>query len=80
MCRSQTINHEEQNNIDYENATHCRLCEKIFEENEKICKVRDHCHSEYRGAEHKTCNLKLNQTKHQSLLYSTTSNVITAVM
>ena len=47
----------EQNIKDYKNATHCWICGHEITEN----KVRDHCHftGEYRGAAHKSCNLKL---------------------
>ena len=49
----------EQNTKDYEKATKCWICE--HEITEKNPKVRDHCHftGEYRGAAHKSCNLKL---------------------
>ena len=49
----------EKNKIDYENATKCWICEQ--EITEKNPKVRDHCHftGKYRGAAHKSCNLKL---------------------
>ena len=46
----------EQNKKDYENATHCWICGQKVKN-----KVRDHCHitGVYRGAAHKSCNLKL---------------------
>ena len=49
----------EQNIKDYEKATKCWICEQEITKN--IPKVRDHCHftGEYRGAAHKSCNLKL---------------------
>ena len=49
----------EQNIKDYENATKCWICEQEITKNNP--KVRDHCHftGEYRGAAHKSCNLKL---------------------
>ncbi|XP_031338205.1 uncharacterized protein LOC116179551 [Photinus pyralis] len=42
---------------DFENATHCHICEKPFLENEIRC--RDHCHlsSKYRGPAHQQCNI-----------------------
>ncbi|XP_031332414.1 uncharacterized protein LOC116162827 [Photinus pyralis] len=42
---------------DFESATHCHICEKVFSENEIRC--RDHCHftSKYRGASHQACNI-----------------------
>ena len=52
----------EKNNIYYENATKCWICkQEITKHNPK---VRDHCHftGEYRGAIHKSCNLKLKIT------------------
>ena len=38
-------------------ATHCFICDKVFEKQKD--KVRDHCHftGKYRGAAHKECNL-----------------------
>ena len=38
-------------------ATHCFICEKVFEKGQE--KVRDHCHftGKFRGAAHKECNL-----------------------
>ena len=47
----------EQNTEDHKNDTHCWICEQRI----KKIKVRDHCHftGEYRGAAHKSCNLKL---------------------
>ena len=49
----------EQNKIDYENATKCWICKQETTKNNP--KVRDHCHftGKYRGAAHKSCNLKL---------------------
>ena len=55
----------EQNIKDYENATKCWICEQEIAPSVKTAKqqqkVRDHCHftGEYRGAAHKSCNLKL---------------------
>ena len=47
----------DKNTEDHKNATHCWICKKIITKD----KVRDHCHftGEYRGAAHKSCNLKL---------------------
>ncbi|KAJ8915417.1 hypothetical protein NQ315_008307 [Exocentrus adspersus] len=43
--------------INYETATHCHICNKPFTSND--IKVREHCHltSKYRGAAHQDCNL-----------------------
>ena len=51
----------EQNNNDYKDATQCWICEQEIVNTKNNPKVRDHCHftGEYRGAAHKTCNLKL---------------------
>ena len=45
----------EDEKINYENATHCHICEKELGED----KVIDHCHltGKYRGAAHNECNL-----------------------
>ena len=39
-------------------ATHCFICEKVFEKGQD--KVRDHCHftGKFRGAAHRECNLQ----------------------
>lgn len=46
----------EQNIIDFENATRCHICEHFL----YLDKVRDHCHisGRYRGAAHSYCNLQ----------------------
>ena len=48
---------------EYENATHCHICDGEFVENghKEYKKVLDHCHltGKYRGAAHNKCNLKL---------------------
>ena len=51
----------EQNNKDHENTTHCWICEQEIGNGKNSPKVRDHCHftGKYRGAAHKSCNLKL---------------------
>ena len=52
---------KEQDNIAYEKATHCWICEKELGNFKNNPKVRDHCHftGQYRGPPHKSCNLKL---------------------
>jgi hypothetical protein len=44
--------------LQFETALECHICEKAFEEGDKRC--RDHCHltGAYLGAAHNTCNLK----------------------
>ena len=51
---------KEQDTIAYEKATHCWIFEQEIK-NSTNPKVRDHCHftGQYRGAAHKSCNLKL---------------------
>ena len=55
------LNMTEQNEIDYQAATSCWICEKNFGNCKDNHKVRDHCHftGKYRGAAHKKCNLRL---------------------
>ena len=52
---------KEQDNIAFEKATHCWICEKEQDNFKNNPKVRDHCHftGQYRGPAHKSCNLKL---------------------
>jgi len=45
---------------DFENATHCYICEEAFEEGEMKCRDHDHRTGEYRGATHPGCNLNYN--------------------
>ena len=58
----------EENERDYANATQCWICEQQIGNDKKNPKVRDHCHftGEYRGAAHKTCNLKLSIKPHKT--------------
>ena len=46
------------NRIDFNNATHCFICGKAFQAGDR--KVRDHCHftGRYRGCAHDDCNLQ----------------------
>ena len=46
------------NQIDFNNATHCFICGNAFEAGD--VKVRDHCHftGRYRGCAHQDCNLQ----------------------
>ncbi|KAB0790572.1 hypothetical protein PPYR_15022 [Photinus pyralis] len=48
--------------LDFENATHCHICEKPFLANEIRC--HDHCHfsSQYRGPSHQKCNVNYKDT------------------
>ena len=49
--------------LDFNNATHCYLCNGQFLPDEKKgCKVRDHCHitGKYRGCAHNVCNINYN--------------------
>ena len=53
----------EEQQQEFENATHCYLCNKEIVTNDKRgCKVRDHNHltGEYRGCAHNVCNLNYN--------------------
>ena len=49
----------------------CHICKKRFstDDNNKICKVRDHCHytGKYRGAAHDICNLTYKIPKESSV-------------
>ena len=48
----------EQDQKDFDNATHCFICGECFQDGDK--KVRDHCHltGKYRGCAHDDCNLQ----------------------
>ena len=54
---------------DYKEATTCYTCKKEF--TLKDYKVNDHCHytGKYRGAAHKSCNLKMKQPKFIPVLF-----------
>ena len=53
----------------YENVKFCYICTEKFEnkyvKDKKYREVRDHCHytGEYRGAAHRSCNLKYSVPK-----------------
>ena len=51
----------DKNKIAYEKTTHCWICKQKIINNNNNPKVTDHCQftKEYRGAAHKSCNLKL---------------------
>ena len=53
----------EEDEINFEKATHCHICEKKYKPDDDPSKeqVRDHCHvtGKYRGSAHKKCNFKL---------------------
>jgi len=48
----------EQDQRDFDNATHCFMCGECFKQGDK--KVRDHCHftGKYRACAHDDCNLE----------------------
>jgi len=48
----------EQDQRDFDNATHCFICGECFKQGDK--KVRDHCHftGKYQGCAHDDCNLQ----------------------
>ena len=50
-----------QDEKDHQNATHCWICQGKIVGDANLDKVSNHCHftAKYRGAAHKTCNLKL---------------------
>ena len=53
----------EEQQKEFDNATHCYLCNKEITVNDKKgCKVRDHDHltGEYRGCAHNVCNINYN--------------------
>ena len=60
--------------IDYEKATHCHICEgklKKTDEYKKEKKARDHCHltGKFRGAAHNKCNLKFKIPKFYPVIF-----------
>ena len=57
----------EEQEADFQGATHCYMCQKPFDEKEENWnKVRDHNHAtgEYRGAAHSLCNLNKRRSTH----------------
>lgn len=54
----------EDEELRHANATHCRICNKVFKKNESRVRDHDHWTGVYRGAAHNSCNLrcKINQT------------------
>ena len=57
----------EEQEAEFQAATHCYMCEELFyEKEENWYKVRDHNHAtgEYRGAAHFSCNLNKRRTTH----------------
>ena len=67
--RGMRITKEEQ--IDFEEATVCHICEGTFGETEDDRKVRDHCHLTglYRGAAHNKCNLQFKVPKFYPVIF-----------
>ena len=67
--RGMRITKEEQ--IDFEKATVCHVCEGTFGEIEQDRKVRDHCHLTglYRGAAHNKCNLQFKVPKFYPVIF-----------
>ena len=57
MRQEEDIIMTEQDQRDFDNATHCFICGECFQDGDK--KVRDHCHfrGKYRGCAHDDCNL-----------------------
>ena len=59
--------------IDYEKATHCHICEGKLKktDDKKDKKVRDHCHltGKFRGAAHNKCNLKFKIPKFYPVIF-----------
>ena len=59
--------------IDYEKATHCHICEGKLKktDDKKEKKVRDHCHltGKFRGAAHNKCNLKFKIPKFYPVIF-----------
>ena len=60
----------------HENATYCHICEKVFGDNKKHRKVRDHDHytGKYRGAAYSICNLRYSTQKDIPVLFHNGSN------
>ena len=59
----------EEDRINYKNATHCHICEGAL----GMDKVRDHCHltGEFRGAAHTDCNANFNYKNISIPIFST---------
>ena len=59
----------------FREATVCWLCRKEFERG-KLVKVRDHCHftGKFRGAAHRSCNLKFQRPKFTPVFFHNLQN------
>ncbi|KAJ8914028.1 hypothetical protein NQ315_012052 [Exocentrus adspersus] len=70
----ETLSFEQE--INYETATHCHICNKPFTSND--IKVRDHCHltSKYRGATHQDCNLNYQNSFNITVVFHNLSGPI----
>ena len=67
MKCDEKIHMAEANEISYENANNCYICDEIFDEEKCSCrKVRDHDHrtGAYRGAAHSKCNINYYSNRH----------------
>ncbi|XP_057290793.1 uncharacterized protein LOC130613470 [Hydractinia symbiolongicarpus] len=56
---------------EHDEATHCHICLKPFDDGKNNRKVRDHCHYTglYRGAAHNSCNLKYKIPSHIPVIF-----------
>ena len=66
----------EQEIHEYENAEYCHICKKVFGEEKKHRKVRDHDHytGKFRGAAHSTCNLRYSVQRDIPVFFHNSTN------
>ena len=52
------LNMSREDEIRFQEATHCHICEREFEEEDIRVRDHDHLTSKFRGAAHRLCNLE----------------------
>ena len=57
LKKNQKMNMSAEDMINFQNATHCSICEEPIGKSEKRCRDHDHLTGAYRGCTHQKCNL-----------------------